>query len=73
MFNYAKRKVDVEAWPIEMLIVPQLDFTYLLDGCVFEPWKMLKRQKIFLALEEHPKTVFRNVRNLRLQSVFATL
>ena len=56
-----------------MLIVPQLYFTYLLDGCVFEPWKMLERQKIFLALEKYPKTVLRNIRNLRLQSVFATL
>lgn len=56
-----------------MLVVPQLDLTYLLNGRVFEPGKLLKRQKIFLASEKHPEAMLGNVRNLRLYSASATL
>jgi len=40
-----------------MFIVPQLDFTYLPNICIFEPGKLLKRQKIFLAFEKNPKAM----------------
>ena len=53
--------------------MPQLDVAYLLDGCVLEPWELLKRQEILLAFEKQPEAVLGNIRDLRLQSAFATL
>ena len=57
---------------MKVAVVPQLDVAYLLDGCVLEPWELLKRQEILLAFEKQPEAVLGNIRDLRLQSAFAT-
>ena len=56
-----------------MCPVQQLDVTDLPDGCVLEPGEVLKRQEIFLAIEEHPESMLGDVRNFRLQNAAATL
>jgi len=73
MLDDAEGKIHIEASPIEMLVVQQLNVADLPYGCVPEPWKLLKGQEVFLARKKEPKTVLGNARDFRPQSVFATL
>lgn len=66
-------QIDVKIGPVEMMRLWKLDTEKLSDRHVLEPGEMFKRHEEFLASEQEPETMSRDVGNLNVRNVFARL
>jgi hypothetical protein len=73
MLNDVYRKINIKIGPIQMAAVPKLDVADLLDIGALEPRELLKGEKVLAIVEKYPKTMLRDVCNLRCRNAFSTL
>ena len=73
MFDGSDRKVNIEGWPVEMILARPLDLCDLADGSVREPREVPERYKQLSPPEVEPEAVPREVRDLNFRSAGSML
>jgi hypothetical protein len=66
-------QINIKFRPIKVVFGEHFDMENFLYWCFLKPWKMLKRQKHLLGIDQHPDPVTGNVGNLSGENVFAML
>ena len=62
------RQVDIQPWPIQMVMGKPLHVRYLLNRPFSKPWELVKRHEQFFVFKQKPKTVLRHMGDLSRRS-----